>query len=316
MDQLPAAVPTVVPTPVPIPVPVEEESPFSTETKKPKKRRDDDEPDDRPAKPRRAVAQTGGGSPIFKIGFFILAPYALIATIAAIYGLFLKSSVPAGHPLSNLPDNFGEFAPAERKKTGRLNYPLDGELPADQKVVLGEKLPLGQLEITPVGVEERRLRIYSEAKNGGKGNPETTSTTAIVLRMNIRNTSEDTLIHPMDPAFNRRITGSEKIGTMLMVGKVSYPGGAIAWPFPERVARRYDEAQADDAEPLKPGESREYVVFTDASQRTVKAAKDARDPLLWRVHVRSGRRDFNGKDIPVTAILGVEFKPSDIKSAG
>ena len=314
---MPTAVPVAIPTPIPVPVPLpstDDDSPFSTvEAPKPKKRRDEPEDEDRPAKRSRAAASSTGGNPMFRMGFFILAPYALIATIAAIYGLFLKSSVPAGHPLSNLPDNFGEFSPAERKKSGRLSFPLDGELPADQKVALGGKLEIGQLEITPVGVEERKLKFISEGKSGAKSS-ETSYANALVLKMKVTNTSDDLLIHPLDPAFNRQVTGSDKVGTTLMVGKVSYPGGAISWPFRENLTRRYEEAQAADATPLKPRESREYVVFTDAKSAVTKAAKDARDSLLWRVQVRRGRIDHDGKDIPVTAIIGVEFRSSDVKS--
>jgi len=319
MDQLPAvpaavpvAVPTVVPVPVPAPVEV---SPFPEADAPRAKSRNRSEPadDDRPAR-RSKPAPAGGASGLFKIGFFILAPYALIATIAAIYGLFLKSSVPAGHPLSNLPDNFGEFSPAERKKTGRLPANLDADLPADQKVALGGTLNIGQLEIAPLGVEERKLKIVSEGKSGGKPSLETTSTTAIVMKMRIKNTSDDLMIHPLDPAFNRRVTGSERIGTNLVTGKATYQGGAIEWPLGERFRRRYEEAQTNDATPLKPGEAREYIVFSNANQQVVKAVKDARDGVTWRVQIRRGRIDFDGKDIPVTAIVGVEFKPSDVKT--
>ena len=134
-----------------------------------------------------------------------------------------------------------------------------------------------------------------------------------MLRLKIRNTSDDLLIHPLDPAFNRRVTGTERVGTGLVVGKQTIWGGAIAWPFDARLTRRYEAAQEADATPLKPGETREYVVFTDAKQGVVKAVKEAKDALLWRVQVRRGRIVFDGKDVPVTAIVGVEFKSSDVK---
>jgi hypothetical protein len=35
--------------------------------------------------------------------------------------------------------------------------------------------------------------------------------------------------------------------------------------------------------------------------------------MLWRVQVRTGRTNFEGKDLPVTAIIGVDFQPSDVK---
>ena len=317
MDELPAVsapLPVAVPTLVPVPVPLPDESPFSEPEMK-KRKQDRTEEEDRPSKRTRAAAPTSGGNPLFRIGFFILAPYALIVTVAAIYGLFIKSSVPAGHPLSNLPDNFGEFGPAERKKSGKFNVPLDGELPTDQKVALGGKLEIGQLEIEPRGIEQRPLRLITQGKTTSERSVENPRDPAVVLTLRIKNTSDDLTIHPLDPAFNRRITGSEKIGTNLIVGKAQpFQGGAIQWPFGDRTSRKYEEAQEKDATPLKPGESRDFVVFTDAKQEVVKAVKAAKESLLWRVQVRRGRIDFEGKDIPVTAIIGVEFKASDVKS--
>lgn len=331
MDQLAAAppvtvaAPTSMPTPIPVsmPVPVaaqESDSPFSTveDEPKPKKKKRDrvddrkDREDDRPEKRLRPAAAGQGGSPLIKIGFFVLLPYALIVTAVAAYGLFFKSSTPPGHPLSTVPDNFGEFPPAERKKTGKLTIPVDGELPADQRVALGAKLPIGQLEIEPLGVDQRLLKIVTEGKTAKDVQPG--STPALVLRMKIKNTSDDLLIHPLDPAFNRRLVGSDRIATGLVIGKQPpIWGGAITWPFPPRAIRVYEEAQVADASPLKPGETREYVVFTDASNRVVKAVREAKETILWRVQVRHGRIDFDGKNVPVTAIIGVEFKPSDVK---
>jgi hypothetical protein len=277
-----------------------------------KNRNQDAEDVSRPQSRPRPAAVAGLGS-LFKIGFFVLAPYALLTTVLAIYGLFFKSAAPAGHPLATLPDTFGEYPPAERKKTSKLAFPVDGELPPELRVALGGKLPIGQIEIEPLGVEQRTLKIVTKGQS--EKHVEPSLAPAVVLRMKIRNTSDDLLIYPLDPAFNRRVIGSEHIGTGLTVGKQTWWGGAIAWPFPSRVARIYEEAQEADAAPLKPGESREYVVFTNAAQQVIRAVKDAKDAMLWRVQVRRGRITFEGRDVPVTAIIGVEFKPSDVKEA-
>jgi hypothetical protein len=303
-----APVPTLVPVPDPAPI---EDSPFSSVEAPRADRGRERGGEDQPAR-RSRPATAAGGPPLFRTGFFILAPYALIVTILAIYGLFLKSGVPAGHPLANLPDTIGEFGPAEKRKSGKLRIP-EGDIPADQKVALGSKLEIGQLEIEPLAVNQRKLRIFAEGRTGAKQQTELTTSPALVMTMRIRNTSDDLTLHPLDPAFNRRTTGDEKIGTGLVVGKAAFWGGAISWPFSERVKRMYEEAQEADVTPLKPGESREYVVFSAASSRVVSAVKNASDPILWRVQVRRGRIDFDGKDVPVTAIIGVEFHSSDVK---
>ncbi len=307
MDQL-VAQPAQEMLPVVVSLP---ESPLSEpEEPKPRKNRMQEEVEDRPTRRTRPPA-TAGGNPLFKIGFFILAPYALLITLLAVYGLFFKSSVPSGHPLSTIPDNFGEFAPAERKKTGKLAFPVDGELPPELRVALGGKLEIGQLEIEPLGLEQRLLKIATEGKSEKR--IQTSTAPAIVLRLKIRNASDDLLIHPLDPAFNRRIVGTERVGTGLTVGKQTFWGGAIGWPFSGTAIRVYETAQEADGTPLKPGETREFVVFSNSSASLVKSVKDARDALLWRVQVRRGRIDFDGKDVPVTAIIGVEFKAADVK---
>lgn len=305
MDEVVAA-PALLP--VLVPIPVEAQFTEAAEEPKPRKKRRDDSGEDRPAKRTPA---SSGGSPLFKIGFFLLAPYALVITGLAVYGLFFKSSTPPGHPLATIPDNFGEFTPAERKKTGKLTVPVDGALPPELRVAMGSKLEVGQLEIEPLGLEQRNLKIVTQSKS--EKVVQSGNVPAIVLKLRIKNTSDDLLIHPLDPAFNRRIVGTERIGTWLVVGKQTFWGGAIGWPFPSNVSRVYESAQEADATPLKPGESREFVIFTDANPRVAPAIKVAKETLLWRVQVRRGRIDFDGKDVPVTAIIGVEFKPSDVK---
>lgn len=306
-DPSPAPVPT--PTPSKAIEPDFSDAAADPEPKSRKKKRDADR--EEPAAERRFRPAAADGSR-YKVGFFVLAPYALIVTILAIYALFFKSGIPAGHPLANLPDNFGEYGPAERKKTSLLRAPVDGEIPPEQRVALGGKLTIGQILVEPLAVEQRHLKFIRVGKNE-KPIANTSTSAAIVLKLKITNASEDMLIHPLDPAFNRKVTGNERIGTGLAIGTEVLWGGAIVWPYPGRVERVYEEAQEAETVPLKPGESREYVVFTDSSPRAVRSVREANGPLLWRVQVRHGRIDFNGKDVPVTAIIGVEFQKSDVK---
>ncbi len=320
LDELPAPpAPAAVPTLIPVPVPASE-SPFSTVQDEPKAKKNSQreapiEVDDDRAGRRLRATQAAAEKPIFKIGVFILAPYALLMTVLAIYGLFFKSSTPPGHPLSTIPDNFGEFPPAERKKTSKANLSLGGELPPEQRIALGAgKIEIGQLEIEPTKIEQRTLNVVTEGKNAKEKQVQQGNTPALVLSLRIKNTSGDLFIHPLDPAFNRKPTGNERPGTGVLIGnKQAFWGGAIAWPFSERVNRVYETAQEADATPLKPGDSHDYVVFTDARPSVVKAVKESKETIFWRIQVRTGRVGFEGKDIPVTAIISVEFKSSDVK---
>jgi hypothetical protein len=261
---------------------------------------------------RLAAAQPGGG---WRIATYALATYALLATALAIYALFLRSPGRSDgpHPLSTLPDNFGEFPPAERKKVGRVPVPLDAELPAGLRTGLGRTIEVGQVEVEPLGVEVRPLKIITVGKGGAEQLDREPPGRAVVLRLRVRNTSDNLTLYPMDPAFTRKAAGSDRPGTGLVVGPQTFWGGAIPWPFPPRVRREYEAAQERDAVPLRPGEAREYVVFTDASPRVVKAIREAAGPLLWRVQLRRGLVPYNGRQVPVTAVIGVEFRPSDVK---
>ncbi len=258
-------------------------------------------------------ASTASGVP--KSRFYALAAYALFMTLLAIYGLFLKSGEArdANHPLSTIPDSFGEFDPVSRKKVSQYKFPVDGELPANQVATLGGTIAIGQLEIEPAKIEARPLKVITQGKQEAA---ENTRPRTLVLHLNIKNTSPELPIFPMDPAFTRKPRNEDKPATCLVLGKQQvYYGSGIEWPTAMNVKRKYEEEQEKDKLPLKPGESRDYVVFTDSDPQILKAVYATQDPLLWRVQVRRGLIEYRGKDVPVTAIIGVEFKSSDVKKS-
>lgn len=151
-----------------------------------------------------------------------------------------------------------------------------------------------------------------EAKAGTERIERTTGH-AVVLTMRVRNVSEDLTIYPLDPAFTRKTHSGESVATGLVVGRQTFWGGAIEWPFPARVKREYELAQADDAAPLQPGEVREYVVFTDANRQIVRAVQTAQEPIHWRVQIRRGLIPYRGDEVPVTAIIEVEIDPGEVE---
>ncbi len=263
------------------------------------------------------VAPTGQPRTLFKIGVFLLLPYAALTTALAAYGLFFKpgGKAPDGHPLSTIPDTFGEFPAADRKKLSKAPFPVDQNLPPELKVMLGQKLPIGAVEVEPVKVEIRPLVMVGDlVRDGQKETLPPSRTPAVVLTLRIRNTSDDLTLHPMDPAFYRKPRANEpQPWTGLLVGKQMFWGGAIEWPFRSGVKRQYDAAQEADEFPLKPKESREYVVFTDTNPAIIKAVQNSPGMMLWRIQVRRGFVEYREKEVPVTAILGVEFRAADVK---
>jgi hypothetical protein len=237
-------------------------------------------------------------------------------TVLAVYGLFIRDTgkAPEGHPLSLIPDTRGEFPPAERRKTGKLGVPLDGPLPPELTAGLGQKVAVGAVEVEPTGVALRRLSVVKVLDSGKKATYALPGK-AVVLTLSVRNTSPDLTFHPLDPAFNRKATDADPPPTQIVVGKNAYAGGAVRWPsekFEKTVRRAYEAAQEGEDQPLGPGESRTYVITSDAKPDVVQAVQGARDTILWRVQVRRGLAEYRGREVPVTALIGVEFKASDV----
>lgn len=269
--------------------------------------------------PRSPAAARAAGSGGLGPLFYLLLAYALLMTGLAVYGFVFRygSQIEPGHPLSTIPDNFGEFPPAERKKQGKLKELIDTPIPAELRVGIGRKIDVGQLEIEPVKVEVRDLKVIRVGRTGKERTDPQDVGRAVVMTLRLRNTSDDVTFHPMDPALTRKYLGNSdepKPGTALVVGDKMFFGGAIDWPVrAHNVGREFEVAQEADETPLKPRETREYVVFTAADKQIVTAVESAQQPMLWRVHLRRGLFTMKGKDVPVTAIIGVEFRATDVQ---
>ncbi len=299
--------------PEPLPAAVVEDEPPEPRRGSRDRRPERDDRRPRPERGRPADRGTGGAGGLIKVGFFLLVPYALLMTVLAVYGLFIREGgkVPDGHPLSLIPDSRGEFPPAERKKVGKLGVPLDGPLPPELRAGLGKTVAVGAVEVEPVSVAVRRLSVVTEPERGNVTAPVQVGR-GVVLTLKIKNTSPDLTFHPLDPAFNRKEGSTDSPPTALVIGKSTYPGGPISWPFQGKVKRKYEAAQADDDKPLAPGESRTYAVPSDVRPEVVRAVQNARDTILWRVQVRRGLVEYLGREVPVTALVGVEFQASDV----
>jgi hypothetical protein len=303
-----AAPAAAVPAPAaaaPAPAPVVPQPGASRREPAPEELREDEPP--RPGRSARGRAPAAGGVPVAVV--YALGAYAIVVTGLAVYGLFFKSAeLPPEHPLSTIPDNFGEFPPADRKKVSAARFPLDGELPADQKARIGGKIEVGQLQIVPVQIEKRKLTLVRE---GEKKPVEMPAGDGLVLRLRVKNTSPDLAIFPLDPAFQRKETRGDTPATRIVVGGEMFAGGPVTWPF-VRTTREYEREQEDEVRPLAPGETRDYFVCSAPTPRVLDAVKNPKESALWRVQVRRGLIEFRGKNVPVTAIIGVEFRRADV----
>jgi hypothetical protein len=262
----------------------------------------------------------------------ILVPYAILATGVIIYLIVQLNKVKSVSPLEMIPDIYGEYEKPDRK--GAMARPLNmprgsTPLPEHLTVALGKTVRVGDIEVTPEKVERKKLRIFTVPKGAtAPAEPKTSNGDALVLTLRVKNHSDDISIYPTDPAFNRYFDPATRTKgrsadppfhyTFLEVGRTTFYGSAIEYPWKEGVQREYVDGQQDDAKPLKPGEERRYVICTHTYPRdnelvnTVQRYKDA-DPLLWRVQLRRGLVPFKGREIGVSAVIGVKFQPGDIK---
>ncbi len=258
---------------------------------------------------RRNEPSSGG---IPKGVLFGLAAYALLMTALAVYGLAFKSgALPPEHPLSTIPDTFGEFEPATRKKVSLYRFKTDLPLPAELHAGLGGKITVGQLEVEPQSIVIRRVNLHIE----GKGEPSRTMNSpgdALVLQFKVTNTSPDLSFHPVDPAFNRKTITEDRPLTRVVVADNVFYGGPINWPF-RKETRVFDKEQENDTTPLKPGESREYFLPSAADLKLLRLVRNSTEPMQWRIQLRSGMIERDGREIPVTSVIGVDFDRGEVK---
>jgi hypothetical protein len=108
--------------------------------------------------------------------------------------------------------------------------------------------------------------------------------------------------------------------------------GTFKWPPDPGTEKEYIEGQEADEQSLKPGEERDtWVHVASPKARTAgvqdwlsaigDASKQGDLPLVWHVQLRRGlvkMKNDAGQDVDVSAttVIGVEFKPRDIKGFG
>jgi hypothetical protein len=216
--------------------------------------------------------------------------------------------------------------------------PIDAEVPPELRVKLGQPITLGQLEVTPTKIEHQSILRYKQEKGKDAVATNYTTNSVYILRMKVKNVSEDVYFHPNDPAFNRRWVEEAGRGqepsvppyTGMAIDGVNFPGGPFRWPPTNTsLEREFVEGQQKDAETLRPKQERETLICTDFDQtqtRKLVAAitkhrsdfKTMNNPLYWRVQLRTGLQKEMGSDgqeheVPITSVFAVEFLEQDIK---
>ncbi|OWK46489.1 hypothetical protein [Fimbriiglobus ruber] len=243
-----------------------------------------------------------------------LAVYALVVTVVAAWG-WLRGG-ESGHPLSTIPDFFGEYGKADRKKVSqvwRQYFKPDDDLPPQLRVGLGQTIAVGQLEITPLAVEERKPLLVTRFSSANATPSQKSLDACLALKLRLRNLSDDVEFCPVDPAFQTKPKPNAPAVSGLYVGKSRFPGSPVDWPFGAEIQRVYADGQENENVPLAPGATQDYVVYSVDDKKLVAAVRGEKDPMMWKLLLRRGTVRYRFSDVSVTTLVGVEFRAADVK---
>jgi hypothetical protein len=272
----------------------------------------------------RRPTQTREQRKLSSLMLAILGPYSVIMTVlAGYYFIKFRHAVEEEHPFAKIPDIRAQFDPAVRRQFTATLQKMpspDADLPDKLKVQLGSTIRIGDLEVTPEKVEQGKLTQYTVFQNN-QMNPQALSGEALIMHLRLKNVSTNIDFCPTDPFFDRyydRRGRSAKPYMLLDVHGHKYYGGpidflAIDW---KQVKRKFIDGQDNDDKPLPPGEERRTVVCSDPSDQAALMALSnlsSTDPITWRVQLRHGLTEFQGKEYSVTGVIGVQFTAADIK---
>jgi hypothetical protein len=253
----------------------------------------------------------------------VLIPYSILVTIIALILYFNQQR--AVHPLEMLPDlgnppakRVGQAAPPVLNLSSYVRYKADAVLPPHLLTVLGQPIRVGDLEVTPVSVEQKRVWYKWRT---GMYKPELSEFETLVLNLNLKNVSKDIEFRPMDLAYdylwkeekNHPVSRLPYTHLELSTGKRYC--GPFQWKPGARSQQGSDEyvdGQEEHNRTLQPGEEMKTVLVLDDKDQVPGALRNYRGKLLWRVQVRRGLVNFKDRDYSVTAVIGVQFEKDEI----
>lgn len=249
--------------------------------------------------------------------YYILAfliPYAILLTIIVAF-LLLAPKKPSS-PLDILPD-----LPNDRGGTFK-RVDDSKPLPSHLRVKLNQTLEIGELKVTPISIEQRRVTFSYE--NGVHPDQDSTDD-ALAVYLEVENTSKDLLFGPNDLFFNRKCTNdtaADRPYTSLEVGKKRFFGGPCKY-VPKKADRpgwrghdprefiKGSEYNTD----LMPGKKLVMLVCTDPSNPEIlQSLAGHNGPLVYRIQLRRGLYREGSKEGTVTTVIGVEFSKNEIQS--
>jgi phage FluMu protein Com len=258
--------------------------------------------------PRLALTSGMGRTMFLALVLLPLISYAILATIAILI-LYLRQPPD---PFEALPDLEGDLKGAKHQKQSSITYeriPPEAKLPEKLRVSLGSTLRIGDVAVSPEKVQLKRLRI----RHPGFA-PELQDEASLVLQVRLKNTSRDVEFSPTDPYFDRQWKPDQanKPYTFLELGGDRFFGGPLFWqPGVPPEGRERVEGQVYKV--LAPGQELTTLVCTDPEIRIAEVLNRYQGNLLWRIQLRRGLVAVRNREVSATAVVGVQFKHSDIE---
>lgn len=279
----------------------------------------------------RAKRDGGMGGMVFILLVFLPTLIWAIGASIMCYSLWMQASrnQSRGSSFDAMPDDGDSrgFKPGVPKKVGRLDVSKSmatRPLPDHLKVKLRETIRIGDLEVTPTGVEVRKVGVIVE----GFSEPQPCEHPSLVLNLKLKNVSDGWAFAPLDNYFDRQYKGVGSVPlTLLEAGPQTFFGGPAKWipvirdEKTKNDRRQWVEGRKNlDLVGLAPGEEKKDYVCTDGEDARMAAylfggggRKPYQGDLLYRVRVRRGPVKHRGKLVSATAVIGVMFSSDDYR---
>jgi len=274
---------------------------------------------------KRPVASKSMAMPII---FFSLLSYSVMATAILILVLVRMKTAGPLHPLEYIPDVDGDNPGAKRTKI-RFNHDKETTqtiVPAHLRTKIGVAIRVGELEVTPLAVEKATVSVLVS----GFSKAEPCKGDSLVLRLKLKNVSKDQTFSPLDYYFNRKWKEKSKNSypppfTLVQFGtekpEKSFFGGPANWLPLALAGSKKSQSPRETVEDenldkiLEPGDEMTAFLCTDGDDSSAQEILNHQGPMLWRLQVRRGLVSVGAKEIPATAVIGIEFGAIDVKQS-
>jgi hypothetical protein len=250
----------------------------------------------------------GGGGQVN----MLLLTWASLATLTALYLWWTRPDYPSN--LDTIPDDGALQSMLSNKSKVSPLSALDDRL----IVPLNQTRRLGNLEVTPLDIEQRQVTVMT-ADGQAAYRP-----TVLALRLHVKNAGGEQAFAPADPAFTSlqgRSSSARVKQTMRVKNKIVFEDGytyTFAHPVNdvESMEKRilplpieYDkhERVAEQKFPvLQPGQTAEVLLLSQEH-----ALAKVNGAMVWRVKLRKGRTKSG---LGAAVVIGVPFSRSDVET--